>query len=272
LTLFLFGVLDIQGAAYRWNQGYEIVIIILVNFTLVAALLSYGISYLMNLMRKRIRIEVELRSELRKSLHEKELLLKELNHRVRNSIQQIMSLIQLRIRRTENPESKESLRDIENRMGAISKIYDLLHQSDFSDKVPADRYIQLLIDSTKKSFTERSSDIIFKTDIENIKMKIEQLTPCGLIINEVITNTFKHAFPKGFRDKKFLEIELKKKESGIIHIRIKDNGIGFPSDFPASPHALGKKLLGLLIEVQLKGSYTVSAERGTEFQIQFPEA
>lgn len=211
---------------------------------------------------KRLSNEVDLRTkDLKNALDEKELLLKELNHRVKNNMQTIVSLIRLQSDEIENEKLKDILLTIQNRISAMGHLHELLYKQDDINYIDVYEYFEVLIDEVRESY---DSFIEIHLDIKT-KLKMEQSIYCGLIINELITNSFKYAFP----DKKgniFITLE---KENENIKLIIKDDGIGF--DETKVNFSLGFTLVKTLAVSQLKGEIDINSKNGVTTTILWNE-
>lgn len=211
---------------------------------------------------KRLSNEVNLRTkDLKNALDEKELLLKELNHRVKNNMQTIVSLIRLQSDEIENEKLKDILLTIQNRISAMGHLHELLYKQDDINYIDVYEYFEVLIDEVRESY---DSFIEIHLDIKT-KLKMEQSIYCGLIINELITNSFKYAFP----DKKgniFITLE---KENENIKLTIKDDGIGF--DETKVNFSLGFTLVKTLAVSQLKGEIDINSKNGVTTTILWNE-
>ena len=211
---------------------------------------------------KRLSNEVDLRTkDLKNALDEKELLLKELNHRVKNNMQTIVSLIRLQSDEIENEKLKDILLTIQNRISAMGHLHELLYKQDDINYIDVYEYFEVLIDEVRDSY---DSFIEIHLDIKT-KLKMEQSIYCGLIINELITNSFKYAFP----DKKgniFITLE---KENENIKLTIKDDGIGF--DETKVNFSLGFTLVKTLAVSQLKGEIDINSKNGVTTTILWNE-
>lgn len=211
---------------------------------------------------KRLSNEVNLRTkDLKNALDEKELLLKELNHRVKNNMQTIVSLIRLQSDEIENEKLKDILLTIQNRISAMGHLHELLYKQDDINYIDVYEYFEVLIDEVRDSY---DSFIEIHLDIKT-KLKMEQSIYCGLIINELITNSFKYAFP----DKKgniFITLE---KENENIKLTIKDDGIGF--DETKVNFSLGFTLVKTLAVSQLKGEIDINSKNGVTTTILWNE-
>jgi len=194
---------------------------------------------------------------LKVALDEKELLLKELNHRVKNNMQTIVSLIRLQSKKIKDEKIKEMFMTIQNRINAMSHLHDLLYSQDNITYINAYDYFSLVVNELKKSY---DNDIDINLTIET-DLKVEQSVYCGLILNEMITNSFKYAFPNNIGK---IDIYLSKIDDRYI-LKIEDNGIGYNSTTQTS--TLGLILINTLSVDQLDGTIEVNSSNGVKVQI-----
>lgn len=201
-----------------------------------------------------------------RSLKEKELLLREVHHRVKNNLQIISTLLSLQSSQIDDQSVIDLYRESQNRILSIALIHENLYQSEDLSNIKFERYVKSLIDDLFHSFGVDSDKIHIDIKIKDIVMGIETAIPCGLIINELISNTLKHAFPDG---KGQITLELDEKENKSYSLIIKDNGEAFPDEFEANNETLGMKLISSLVS-QLDGEMTINKDI-KEFIIDFNE-
>jgi PAS domain S-box-containing protein len=200
------------------------------------------------------------------SLREKEILLKEIHHRVKNNLQVVSSLLYLQSQQLKNPELMELFKVSQNRIRSIALIHEKLYQSYDLVFVDFAQYVNSLIIVLKESFNLEDELIDVHVESNNIRLDISKAIPCGLIINELITNSIKHAF----KDKKkgIISIELKLEQNKYL-LTVKDNGIGLPASLNLSEQkTLGLKIVENLV-YQLNGKFTIEVNHGTQFNITF---
>ena len=231
-----------------------------------------------------LEIKVQERtSELLATLQEKELLLREIHHRVKNNLQIISSLLNLQIPYIKDEQAIEFFKESQNRVKSISMVHEKLYQSKSLDKIEFKDYISNIVTNLFQTYDVDQDTIEYKPSLDNIKLNIETSIPCGLIITELITNSIKHAFPAteglGPSNKKFTSLNGKKGKIWVklhsndkkFNLIIKDNGIGLPEglDFK-NTESLGLQLVDLLVN-QVDGVIELNQENGTEFKIEFEE-
>jgi PAS domain S-box-containing protein len=203
---------------------------------------------------------------IQNSLHEKEVLLQEIHHRVKNNLQIIMSLINLQIRNLNDTASTNILRDFQGRLRTMSLIHESLYKSDNLAYVDFAEYITIISSEIYNMYVIKPG-ISIKNDLEHVQLSIKQAIPCGLILNELITNAFKYAFPE--KRSGIVSIGLHQRKSEI-ELSISDDGVGIPDEVDlARTESLGLRLVHLLSVQQLGGIVSLERERGTTFTIKF---
>jgi PAS domain S-box-containing protein len=204
------------------------------------------------------------------SLREKEALLKEIHHRVKNNLQVISSLISLQALSINDGAAATAFQDIQNRIKSMAIIHEHLYLSKNFASIAFGDYIGDIVHSLFQSFDIIPGRIVFRTDIKDISLGIDTAVPCGLIINELVTNSLKHAFPDGRKGEIFIAMARDKKGGYILSI--KDNGTGTPQqiDLERTP-TLGLRLVNILAQ-QINGRIEVRGNGGIEFILQFSDA
>ncbi|MBE9210246.1 PAS domain S-box protein [Nostoc sp. LEGE 06077] len=207
--------------------------------------------------------------QLKSALAEKEILLKEVHHRVKNNLQIVSSLLQLQSHTLKDPEVMRVFQDSQNRIDSISLIHKNLYTSPNIGQLDVVDYIQTLATSILISYQIGLERIELKTNIAAVSLNIDQAIACGLIINELISNCLKHAFPN--EKKGTITITLQN-INDHIEMSIQDNGVGIPNDLDwNNSSSLGLSLVYDLVTEQLEGSMTLERNHGTKFTIQFPQ-
>jgi len=214
-----------------------------------------------------IKERKEMENQIRSSLKEKEILIKEIHHRVKNNMQIISSLLNLQKQYVEEEEAINVLQESQNRVKTMSLIHEKLYQSKDLTHINIADYIKNLITDLFYSYAMEKEDIQQILEINDTDLNIETALPCGLIISEIISNSLKYAFP----DKKggiFLSL---KRSNDKFSLLISDNGIGFPEDIDfKNSDSLGLQLVNNLVG-QLDGEIQLDNSEGTKYQIIFQE-
>ncbi|MBI5680031.1 MAG: sensor histidine kinase [Methanobacterium sp.] len=216
-----------------------------------------------------LEVKIQARTkELLEALEEKEVLLNEIHHRVKNNLQMISSLINLQIPYITDENSVELFKDSQNRVRSIAMVHNKLYQSKSLDKIEFSDYIRNIMTNLLQTYAVDQNKIKNNLDLESINLNIETAIPCGLIITELVTNSIKHAFSDGREGK--IDVELQIEDKKFI-LKITDNGIGLADDFNVeNPESFGLQLVVLLVN-QLRGSIELKNEKETEFLIKFEE-
>ncbi|MEH2157934.1 PAS domain S-box protein [Nostoc sp.] len=207
--------------------------------------------------------------KLKNALAEKEVLLKEVHHRVKNNLQIVSSLLQLQSQTLKDPEVIKVLRESQNRIESISLIHKNLYTSANIGQIDVADYISNLAASLLISYQICPGKIALETDIDSVSLNVDQAIACGLVINELISNALKHAFPN--QQVGTISIALRNIGNSIEMI-IRDNGIGLPENLDwRNTDSLGLSLVYDLVTEQLEGNITLERNHGTGFKIQFTQ-
>lgn len=206
--------------------------------------------------------------ELKQSLEEKEVLLSEVHHRVKNNLAVITGLLQLERFRTENKETVNILLESESRIMTIAKIHELLYQSDDFANVDVEIYLQELIDYLLEVYAAEDKQIKIELDLSEVRINVNQALPLGLILNELVTNAIKHAFDQ--KGSGTIGIHIKPVERDSILFEVRDNGNGLqinPSELQEKGN-LGFTLIETLRK-QINATLEIDADEGTAFRFTF---
>ncbi|MCE1188873.1 MAG: PAS domain S-box protein [Ignavibacteria bacterium] len=219
------------------------------------------------LMMKDITERTIAQEKLKSSLMEKEVMLKEIHHRVKNNLQVISSLLDLQALSFEDALTQEAFRESQNRVKSMAIIHEKIYRSIDLSRIDLKLFIEELIVHLLSSYKVHADMISINEELESTNMKLESAVPCGLIINELISNVFKHAFPKGRRGN--VDVKLKKESEDRVTITIHDDGVGLPEGFDyKNTTSLGFQLIDALSE-QLNAEMTLHSENGTTISISF---
>lgn len=207
--------------------------------------------------------------QIKASLSEKEILLKEIHHRVKNNFQIITSLLNLQENTIKDGELLDVFMNSQNRIRAMSLIHEKLYQSEDLARIDFAEYINIMTRELYGIYKCDPSRIKLVVEAEKVHLGIDQAIPCGLIINELLSNTFKYAFPSEWKGKGKVKITFRRYDN-TIELTVSDNGIGIPRDIEIQNiESLGLRLITLLAEEQLKGSVKPNHQHGTQFTITF---
>ena len=184
-------------------------------------------------------------------------------------MQVISSLLSLQSSKTESREIIDAFQEAQNRVQAMSFVHEILYQSDTLREIELQSYLNKLAGYLSRSFETPGRGVAISIHAETVYLGIDQAMPFGLIINELISNSLKYAFPSGAGGE--IRIEVRKEGSTEIVASVSDNGIGLGSDFdPANAHTLGLRLVTELAKEQLEGAWQIVRDGGTKWIIRWP--
>jgi PAS domain S-box-containing protein len=204
---------------------------------------------------------------LRTSLKEKEALLKEVHHRVKNNLQVIASLLRLESNRIDHAVTKGVLKDMQNRIQAMAGLHEALYRSGNFAQVDLATYLKQLTNQLSRSLSMGPGRVPFHLSLVSVGLDLDQAIPCGLIVNELASNALKHAFPDGRSGE--VRVELDQAQDGTLLLRVSDDGIGLPADFEARRgKSLGLQLVSDLVR-QLQGTFRIAPGPRAAFEVTF---
>ena len=205
---------------------------------------------------------------MRRSLKEKEVMLQEIHHRVKNNMQVISSLLNLQSKHILDPNALMMFKESQNRVRSMALVHEKLYRSGDLSKIDFSEYIQSLVSGLYRSYGINPALIKLNIKIESVSLGIDLAVPCGLVINELVSNALKHAFREGESGK--IDIAIKQDENKTITLIVSDNGCGIPSgmDFKKT-ESLGLHLVVILVEDQLRGNIDLMEDEGTTFKVVF---
>jgi two-component sensor histidine kinase len=219
---------------------------------------------LQNELAERKRTE----EQLNQSLKEKEILLKEIHHRVKNNLQVISSVLRLQSDYVKDEKVLELFQDSQNRIRSMALIHEKLYQTSSLLKINLDEYIRDLTNALMRSYAASFQVATLSTNAEGIWLDIDRAIPCGLIVNELVSNALKHAFPKASQENQ-IRIDVSSASNNELVLKVCDNGIGFPQNLDfRNTESLGLELVCIFTE-QLDGTIELDRENGTIFTIIF---
>ena len=211
------------------------------------------------------RVEAEVR--ITASLQEKEVLLKEIHHRVKNNLQIISSLLNLQSGYIDDSQTLEMFRESQSRIQSMALIHEKLYQSEDLARVDFAEYVQNLVSFLMRSYGRGAGVVDTEIDVAPVFLNLDTSIPCGLIISELMTNALKYAFPQGRGGKVY--VRLQPQEEGMYTLVVGDDGVGFPEDIDfMDTESLGLQLVTTLTD-QLDGTIELDRSAGTEFRIVF---
>lgn len=239
---------------------------------LIAALLFYS-----NLRRSKFKnLKLKLQSQhiqeknriIDAQLKDKDVLLKEVHHRVKNNLQMISSLLNLQSQSLKNESAVAALRESKDRVQAIALIHKGLYQNDRFAEINIKEYIEDLINYQRNLHAGVGEEVNFETDIEDTVINLDTAVPLGLIVSELMSNSLKHAFDESTRAPK-IKVEIKPTKDLWLHMVYSDNGIGMPMNGEnTNSDSLGLEIVNSLVE-QLDGKMELNISNGTHFHVDF---
>ena len=206
---------------------------------------------------------------IKASLAEKEVLLKEIHHRVKNNLQVISSLLKLQSRYIQDSRVSEMLKESQNRVRSMALVHEQLYQSKDLSNIDFAEYIQNLAHNLFQAYEIYAEGVELQTTIAPCNVNIDTAVPCGLIVNELVTNCLKYAFPEHKKGK--IKIDFTLDNNRVCVLVVSDSGIGFPQDLDyRNARTLGLRLVGSLVK-QIRGKIELLETAGTSFQITFSQ-
>ncbi|MDO9528316.1 MAG: histidine kinase dimerization/phosphoacceptor domain -containing protein [Syntrophales bacterium] len=203
------------------------------------------------------------------SLREKEVMLREIHHRVKNNLQVISSLLDMSSLRIRDKRANDLITDTRSKIHSMAIIHSQLYQSEKFDRIEMEKHISELVSflSRVNNSTKMITPVV---NASGVYLSIDQALPCALVLSELISNAFKHAFED--KQKGVIEIFMEESAENMIIIRVKDDGIGIPDEIDIhETDSMGMKLVRNIVQKQLKGEIRIerNRNRGTEFIIEF---
>ena len=219
-----------------------------------------------NLQLAKDKIEKQA-GELMAALRDKEVLMQEVHHRVKNNLQVITSLLALQSERVQDEETSALFQECRNRIKSMAMIHEQLYQSDDLEQIDISGYLSSISYELARSYNAPLRDIDVEVMADSGSLGVERAIPCGLIVNELVSNALKHAFPDGQAGK----ITIRFSTAGEMHhLSVEDNGVGIPEELEiAKSRTLGMKLIATLVK-KLKGTINVLRDNRSFVEIMFP--
>ena len=207
--------------------------------------------------------------EIKASLKERETLLKEIHHRVKNNMQVVSSLLSLQAAQATEPETIETLNESQRQIRSMALIHEKLYRSGSLAEIDFGDYVESLVGELLRMYNVPLGVITVTTDIENVQLGVDTAIPCALIINELVSNSLKYAFPDGRTGGVTVALQ---RANGAYMLTVADDGVGFPADVDfRATDSLGMQLVVTLVN-QLEGTITLDRTSGTTFVITFKQA
>jgi two-component sensor histidine kinase len=264
-VVMLTGLASEQIAEQAMKSGAQ-------DYLVKDSITAEGLSLAIRKATEKVHLIRALKGErdlLARSLAEKEVLIQEVHHRVKNNLAVIASLLRLQASRTQNEALAEALRESQHRVESMALIHEQLYGDGNLQEVDLARHAALLAGSLFHSYGVDPARISWRVAVEPFSLGVDQAIPVGLILNELISNALKHAFPDGRAGSVLIEGS---RAQGRIHLAVEDDGIGAPPGIEVvRPESLGMQIIQILTR-QLKGTFAVACGRPAKFKITFPEA
>ncbi len=225
------------------------------------------------ILEQRIKDRKKIEQELKESLREKVLLLSEIHHRVKNNMQIISSLLNLQSDQIKDKQYTDIFNDSRSRIKSMALVHEKLYRSEDMANIDFNDYIQSLVNSLILFYEMNTGNIYLNVNAEDVSLGIDTAIPCGLVINELISNSLKHAFPESRKGEITVSFH-KASVEGVSEydLIVSDNGIGMPEGLDIrKTKSLGLQLVMTLIEDQLRGTIDLDRTNGTRFHIRFRE-
>lgn len=277
-----------QNALGRWSQVVSSPPIVIHRafwatwwFIVLLALLVIGVYYVLfqavtsRRYAQKLKVLVEARTnQLARSLQEKEALLQEIHHRVKNNLQVISSLLYLQSKKIKDEQDRAVFEESRHRIQAMALTHEILYSSERLGQVSAADYFQRIVTTLLRTYSESSKRVRSEVKVDQLDLSLDEALPCGLIVNELVSNALKHAFP-GPREGK---IKIKCFQEPVpgsqgkvqVVLVVEDDGVGLSQDFELDNNlGLGLKMVRNLVR-QLDGKMEIKRGRGTAFIIRFP--
>lgn len=252
------------GRARPSVHGSEQEILTLYNERLVNKLEAKMLS-----LEKEVAERKRTEEALRVSLREKEALLQEVHHRVKNNMQVISSLLNLQVRQTMDEDCRAILREGQSRIRSMSLVHEQLYQSQDLSNVDLAGYIRKLVANLFALYRPDATNIRMETELEDLRLDINSAIPFGLILNELLSNSLRHAFPEDRPG--LIRIRLRRRPAGEVELRVEDDGVGLPEGLDyRRAESMGLQIINLLID-QLDASLEVDGTKGTAVTLIFNE-
>jgi PAS domain S-box-containing protein len=218
-------------------------------------------------LRHSLQLLESREDDLRRSLQEKETLLKEVHHRVKNNLQIISSLLRIQEQSLTDSEASAALKDSQHRVYSMSLIHERLYSGQQMDEIDFGEYTRALVDAVFSSFSERAVQMVSRFDTSHVRLNIDQAIPCGLILNELITNAVKYAYPSGQGGEILVEMS---ETEGRVSLTVSDHGVGLPEGFDwNASKSMGLPIADILAK-QIGGTLSVRSRSGAVFTLEFP--
>jgi len=210
----------------------------------------------------------QLEEQLQAALREQERLRRDTHHRIRNNLQIIASLLDLQAYVAQHPQVEAALANTQQRLQALARIHDCVAQTDEGGQVHVAVYLEKLHQCLCEPYSPDAADITVRLHADPIRLPVRRAITCGLLLQELLSNCFQHAFPIGQTGE--IVIALRAQPDNMVALTVRDNGVGLPAhvDFQDT-ESVGSQLISILTE-ELEGTLTLAREAGTTITVRFP--
>ena len=261
----------------RWFQFFAIVLTVGILFayyrnrTHTMRKRSQELERINEELNEQIKSREQTENKLRKSLLEKSILLNEIHHRVKNNLQVINSLLSLQSENIQDPEVRVMFQESQHRVLSMALVHEKLYQSEDFAHINFSEYISGLVARLIGAYPVITEPIRTQVKVEeDVNITVDYAVPCGLIINELVSNAIKHGFPPEYKQTPEISVSFRKKKDFWVELIIKDNGVGLPDGFDSNAtDTLGLQLVKTLTKVQLKGELQIVNNSGVTCVVQF---
>lgn len=239
---------------------------------IIISLIGLGLLAIAALALLKLNKKIKSKNEtITKALKDRELLLHETHHRVKNNLQMISSLLNLQSKYVKDDNVLEVLQNGRNRVQSIAILHKNLYVGEDLNMVNIQHYFEGLVDSILNSYNKTESDIDLRIDAKHVTMDVESVIPLGLIVNELVTNSLKHAFPDNAKSKPEITLKMYERED-FYTLKVTDNGVGIDSDIieNGKQESFGQRLIKLLSK-KLKASVSITNNNGTSVSFVLPK-
>lgn len=209
-------------------------------------------------------------AELQAALHQHEILLQELHHRVKNNLQTVIGLLNIHAAPIRDAAALKTIHQATERIQVIALAHRYLYGSESPDELPLSDYISELCSLLHDTNGAAERQIEIETSLEQIRVPVESAAPLALIVNEIITNALRHAFPQGRRGKIAVRLERVEEEPDTVAVTVADDGVGLPQGFSLEgARTTGLRILNALVQ-QVNGTLEIESNQGSTFRLRFP--
>ncbi len=220
-------------------------------------------------LREELSDHAQRVSSLQESLEHTQLLIREIHHRVKNNLQVIESLLGLQMHQHSDSQTRDLFQNTRFRVHAMALVHEQLYKQQTQGSLDLEPYLRLIVQHLQSSLQSDTTTVEITVHAPNIALPLHRAIPCGLLVTELVSNCFKHAFSSTTRG--IISVQMTKPDSTNFCLQVQDNGTGIPSDLDIrSTGSLGMQLIVALVEHQLGGTIALDGELGTRFTISFP--